>query len=412
MEEDNDDFLGGVIEFGDGRQYKVEATELSTSPPPPDDQSQLVRKEDRFVDDFDRSWPKSKPSPTPSARDLASTSPALSSRGTSLHGQEHSQPQLFNERSNRLEPYSHSSRPGQSPYQNRRGSYNDGSISPADSRKGNVQLLQKQGNGEFPPRPRGTNGAPPRSGLTPGPIGDRRDTGPRRDHPPSPRATRNEWGHHDMAPSTSLPGRDREPSERGRRSDMGPPPVPLHTTRRPSQEGGRQLPPHLSPNMPIPRRLPSRDRDGRYPYAQGTSPTSPQSSRFAPPSPSLSIASALALSPSAASNIALPGSGADLDEVTKDLMQSAAARAKARKQQEEAEREAQKERARKKALELEEKMKAMEAEREKEREEKERKEEEAKAKVCRYFIFSYRFVMLRVTVVAGEGSCRIHRECC
>lgn len=383
MEEDNDDFLGGVIEFGDGRQYKVEATEPSTSPSPYDDR---VSKEDRFVDDFDRSWPKSKPSPTSSTREFTAASPALSSRGTSLHGQDHSQPQLFNERSNRLEPYSYSSRTSQSTYQNRRGSHNDGSVSPAESRRGGVQLLQKSGNGELPPRPRGANGASSRGGFGPGFIGDRRDTGPRRDYPPSPRTTRNDWGHHEMAPSTSLQGRDREPPERGRRSDMGPPPVPLHAERRPSQESGRQLPPHLSPNMPLPRRLPSRDHDSRFPIPQGATPTSPASSRFAPPSPSLSHTSTLALSPGAASNVALPG--ADLNEVTKDLMQSAAARAKARKQQEEAEREAQKERARRKAAELEEKMKG-EVEKLKEEERARKEEEEAKAKVCYPFGFSF-----------------------
>jgi hypothetical protein len=48
----------------------------------------------------------------------------------------------------------------------------------------------------------------------------------------------------------------------------------------------------------------------------------------------------------------------DLDEVRKDVMQSAAARAKQRRQQEEEEREKDKERARRKAAKLEEKMKS------------------------------------------------------
>lgn len=356
MEEDNDDFLGGVIEFGDGRQYKVEATDPVTSPP----SEQPVSKEDRFADDFDRSWPKSKPSPTTPAPDFTATSPALSSRGTPLH--DYSHPQLFNERSNRLEPYSHSSRTGQSAQQNRRGSHNDGS----------VQLLQKAGNGDAHSRSR--------SGLGPGFIGDRRDVGSRRDHPSSPRMTRQDWHNHEMSPSTSLQGRDREPSERGRRSDMGPPPVPLHATRRLSQESSRRLPPHLSPNAPLPRRLPSRDRETRFPL-----PSSPHSSRFGPPSPALSHTSTLVLSPSALSSIGLPG--ADLDEVTKDLMLSAAARAKARKQQEEAEREAQKERARRKAAELEEKLKAAETEKSKEAESV-NKEEKTKTKVRLIFPFS------------------------
>ena len=57
-------------------------------------------------------------------------------------------------------------------------------------------------------------------------------------------------------------------------------------------------------------------------------------------------------------SLPLPGLVHDLEELKKDVMQSAAARAKQRRQQEEEEREAQKERARRKADELEVKMKA------------------------------------------------------
>ncbi|KAF5356280.1 hypothetical protein D9756_004224 [Leucocoprinus leucothites] len=388
MEEDNDDFLGGVIEFGDGRQYKVEATEPSGSPPP--DHARLVSKEERFVDDFDRSWPKSKPSPTSSSREFSAPSPVLSNRATSLQsGQDHPHPHLFNERLNRLEPYSnHGPRSSQqSTFQNRRGSHNDGSTTPAEFRKG-IQLLQKSapGNGELPPRPsRGErmNGAPSRSGFP------SRDGGPRRDHPPtSPRATRSDWGHHhEMAPSTSLQGRERE--ERGRHSDMGPPPVPLHATRRTSQDsasGRRQLPPHLSPNLPLPRPLPSQESSSRFGPAVPTSPTSQQrigQQYQAPPSPALShtsIKSAFSsvLSPGSAA-IALPGGvTADLNEVTKDLMQSAAQRAKQRKIEEEKEREAQKERARRKAAELEEKMKEKGEKEGRENEEREEEEKQVK----------------------------------
>ena len=57
-------------------------------------------------------------------------------------------------------------------------------------------------------------------------------------------------------------------------------------------------------------------------------------------------------------SLPLPGLVHDLEELKKDVMQSAAARAKQRRQQEEEEREAQKDRARRKAAELEVKMKA------------------------------------------------------
>ncbi|KAJ7919110.1 hypothetical protein B0H13DRAFT_1606518 [Mycena leptocephala] len=83
MEEDDDNFLDGVIEFGDGRQYKIESADLPTdlssatlataesassiSSPPRnvsrsasrlDEASNVpVSKEERFADDdFDRSW--------------------------------------------------------------------------------------------------------------------------------------------------------------------------------------------------------------------------------------------------------------------------------------------------------------------------------------------------------------------
>ena len=112
-EEDNDDFLGGVIEFGDGRQYTIQPTDPSisadsiggTSNKDRDPQA-LIKKEDRFADDFDRSWPRSRTlssfgrargAPTHFPTSFASpSSPQESSRI------------LFNERSNRLEPYSNS----------------------------------------------------------------------------------------------------------------------------------------------------------------------------------------------------------------------------------------------------------------------------------------------------------------
>jgi len=127
MEEDDDNFLDGVIEFGDGRQYKIDTTQPTDSPPiestsyremKPSDgatDNEPVRKEDRFVDDFDRSWPRTKPSPSSSSKDPhTATSP--SSASPSLHSPQDSSRVLFNERSNRLEPYS-STRPNQGSYQ-------------------------------------------------------------------------------------------------------------------------------------------------------------------------------------------------------------------------------------------------------------------------------------------------------
>ena len=247
MEEDSDDFLGGVIEFGDGKQYKVEAALPSDQP---------VAKQDRFVDDFDRSWPKSNPSSPPQL-----TSPALSTRPTSTSTPH---PRLFNERSNKLEPYNH--RPPSPPR-------------PPKS----VQFLHKP---EWSSRSNSTRGP----------------------HPP-------------------------------KRSDMAP---PLHAPRRPSQDTPSLRPPPRIPTSPI------------HPSSQPPPLPAAAAASQAPPSPPLSHTSSL-LSPH--SLIAVLPATTDLNEVTKDLMQSAAQRAKVRKFEEEKEREAQKERARRKALQLEEKMK-------------------------------------------------------
>lgn len=66
-EDDNDDFLGGVIEFGDGRQYTIQVSDgTKVDPNVLGDATSIsnaerqVSKSERFVDDFDRSWPKSR----------------------------------------------------------------------------------------------------------------------------------------------------------------------------------------------------------------------------------------------------------------------------------------------------------------------------------------------------------------
>lgn len=120
MAEDDDNFLENVIEFGDGRQYTIAPTEVdrlpstqadSTAPPASERISHdAMVKEDRFVDDFDRSWPRSKFSTTVSSRDFSSRSSRQPSVSPASSQPSHSPLQdprtLFNERSNRLEPYS------------------------------------------------------------------------------------------------------------------------------------------------------------------------------------------------------------------------------------------------------------------------------------------------------------------
>lgn len=390
MEEDDDNFLDGVIEFGDGRQYKIESADLpsessllsdpASSPAGPNTaKSRLdgikavkdpvpnipVSKEERFADDFDRSWPRSHTSPA-SSRDFplpngppsnqALPSPVSPIIQQGFNSTQEASRVLFNERSNRLERYSSTQRPGPGQH---RGGPQDLTTSPIESRSArdipgaspshnNIQLLQKPGN-EPPSRFRRFSGGGGSSGgFGPGPS----NTLSRRDAPPpSPRLPRDDY---------SQPGRDRDfNTERGRRSDMGPPPLPAHTTRGQSRDGGRQVPPHLSQISPIvpAQRLPSRD-SRRQPYTQSGEPNVPNSARLPSQSPALSHTSAARISPAVAITPLPPLSAPELDEVQKDLMQSAAARAKQRRQQEEEEREKEKERARRKAAELEERIRA------------------------------------------------------
>ncbi|KAF7437085.1 hypothetical protein PC9H_003919 [Pleurotus ostreatus] len=357
MEEDDDNFLDGVIEFNDGRQYKIEASASASSPPRPASRESSgnwhsrkpsaevpVTKEERFAEDFDRSWPRSKPSPSNSSRGLPSTTHHAppSALASPILSQHHHSPTessrvLFNERSNRLEPYSAGNsgfRPTHDqPHSSKRSDY---STSPSDFRRGrdlpphasgNVQLLQKQG-ADYHSAVGNRNFA-------------RRDSTIRdptsSSHPPlrSPRIS-------DSFSGSQMRERDTPP-ERGRRlSNMGPPPVPLHA--RDSE--GRQLPPHLSqasPKAPI-QRLPSRDRYPQPPTSAKRPPSLPAQS------PVLSHAS-----PASASGAAiLPPSLAppEIDSLRKDLMHDAAERAKQRRQAEEAEREKERERARQKAAEM------------------------------------------------------------
>ncbi|KDR84798.1 hypothetical protein GALMADRAFT_53483 [Galerina marginata CBS 339.88] len=385
MEEDDDNFLGGVIEFGDGRQYKIESSEphqagaspaRSLTRPHADETreppSRPVSKEDRFVDDFDRSWPKSRNSPASTSKDVA-PSPAPQSASPSIspvishaaHSPQDSSRVLFNERSNRLEPYSQGHRPGQGPFSSKRSNHQDGLSPIAEPRSArevshNVQVLQKPTGGDLGPRGRRFSGSGGGFGSAPsnGFIGDKhrdREQPSRRDAPPpSPRREHQ-----------SIDTGGREFPDRGRRNMMGPPPVPAHAGQK---DGGRQLPPHLSqvsPNIPQ-RRLSSRD--SRFSPSE-TSANLPQSTsaRIPPHSPAVSHASLTLVSPATTANPALPLSAPELDEVRKDVMHTAAERAKQRRQQEEQEREAQKERARRKAAELEEKMVAAEAEKQKQK---------------------------------------------
>ncbi len=359
MEEDDDNFLDGVIEFGDGRQYKVDTAEIpptpaangsgdlsrtsarqheSTSIPMP---NFPVRKEERFADDFDRSWPKSSPSLSstgapysgPSGGSIVSpTSP-----GSTIHGSQSGQEGgrvLFNERSNKLEPYSSSHRQGPNSYPSKKG-YSDAPVLDAKtsrdastSSNSNVQLLQKSGE-----RGRAHMGIPGSGSFDRQRDYSRRD-GPGIGHvPPSPRS------------AFSQPGPVNGNEIRGRRmSNMGPPPLPGSVSR---DFGQRQSAPHYPPHS---YNTSQGGMPPRYPPGPPSS-SSAASVRHPSQSPVLSHASSTVVLPNVEATAAQL-TGPDIDELRKDVMQNAAARAKQRRQQEEEEREKEKERARRKAAEL------------------------------------------------------------
>ena len=349
MEEDNDDFLGGVIEFGDGRQYQIQPVDapqstedsVPTAIPAPEAPGPIpqspsiatrINKEDRFAEDFDRSWPRSAAlSPNIRPR-IGPPAAASTSSNSSLSPQENSRV-LFNERSNRMEPWSSNNRiPPPGTFSVRFGVLcgqssllPDGRPSRDATMHHNVQLLQKQGL-------------------------DR----PRRDTSSSQGAEDRRW-------------------ERGRRpSNATTTHSALSAGRDSSRESLRQLPPHLAPmhkSLPPlhthqpPHACPPSGRQGptRESWRQARSPEQ------SPVMPSPSDLNSHVASPSSPSVVVpspqtLTAAPADLESVRKAAMHSAAERAKIRRQQEEEEREKERERARKKAAELEEKMKATDPE--------------------------------------------------
>lgn len=326
MAEDGDDFLDGVIEFEDGKQYTVKQAVTTT-----DDAN---AQKGRFVDDFDRSWPRSngQTSNLSTQRDLPphSDKPLDSPRT------------LYNEHSGRLEHISPTATSTNGPgfHGRRRGDSRGESSRP-------VQLLQKSGGGggahESPSvpfrAPRGfrtpSGREMPPSSVDSGGAG----RGQGRDPPP----------HGGPLRSPTFDSAGPGMNNRGRRlSNMGPPPLPLTSPGMRHRDLDRQAPPHLSPMQQYqqPMRPPSS--------ARGTSRESVSRNALQGEDPGLPLRSPrLSLrSPRADALASLPPE-VDMSELTKDAMHSAAQRAKLRRQQEEEERERERERARKKAEELE-----------------------------------------------------------
>lgn len=333
MEEDDDNFLAEVIDFGDGRQYTVQHTSDDSRTAPTERPSEAgggqragltdapsprMRKEDRFNDDFDRSWPPSKShsSPVPSDTGPNGQSP-LSPNGSSKV--------LFNERSNKLEPYSGR----QSSHPSRRG--NRDIQSPVEPRGGRdlpphtPHLLQKHEPSSQRQRRPG-NMDPPRLDTS---VTRDGKSGWREGHSPS-----------SSIASSHLPSIPHGHSRRWSRDEGPGQRLSMSNGRPASRDLVRPQPPStMSPSSPS--RSPHLLREERLPQTH---------------SPSLSARS-LSSSVHPAISPAI-----DDDEVLQAAMHNAAERARIRRQQEEQEREKEKERARKKAEELAAKMEAQKAE--------------------------------------------------
>lgn len=301
------------------------------------------KREERFGDDYDRSWPR-----RPSGAGDGKT--------------------LFNERIGRLEPAAGSRRGGPP-------------APPAAAEPTAILRPRERRPSDVPPHLAG-HGSEPKG---------------RRPSVTSPRAA-----HATLPPPANAAGRrpsmnEPKPTAWGRRSSvvMGDRPVPPHfggAAAAAAAPPGRELPPHM-----LQQQQRRQHAEGLAPSA-GRGPLSPPSQRAAlppaqtvqsPPSrASAVLASASATAPSAtqaqavepAAAAAAPAEPAvSLEEMHAREMHAAAERAKKRREEEEQKRLEQIERAKRKAAELEEKMKAADEAKAKAKAEADKAKADAKA---------------------------------
>ncbi|KAK4705177.1 uncharacterized protein P7C70_g1040, partial [Phenoliferia sp. Uapishka_3] len=327
------DFLDDTIEFGDGTQYKIED---ARPPPPPsaahgshyiaephpadfatleaplapgESAEHQGEREERFKDDFDRSWPKR---------------PVVSD-----------QKSIFNERLGKFEPFS-----GAAP-----GAKRPPGPIPVNDERARVPSGSEHSNASV---------TSPRLDKAPMPSTSARREPPAGAWGRSEQVRVPEWSHGaGSAPAPRRPSIDQQP--RLRRPSEEP------TSHRPNLElGGRQLPPHLAAaaaNAPTPRAHhdPSNRPAGPPPphhSLPSSHPPPPALTLVSPPQP----AKALPQQEPVAQVAPPPPAVQDLEELHTREMHAAAERAKKRRQEEEQLRAEQVERAKKKAAELEEKL--------------------------------------------------------
>lgn len=326
--------MDDVIEFGDGRQYKVQTADAQPpstppiSPLPTGSHSEMgslpVSKEERFADDFDRSWPRSNVPPSVN-RDTIPKNPIPAAPSSATHSPQESSRVLFNEHSNRLEPFTSNSahRPNQGSFMVRRGT------------------SQSENTASSPTDPKHPRDNVPTS-----------QTASKQSHQGAGYDQHNRRGGQFSSGTASTHHQERpRDKDTSRRENVA------HTQYGAAGFGSL-------PNAAVPSAATSSlpGEDARQPPQSPRMPSSPnyRRPRSREPPPSQSASSVRSNSPShpRTSHIeGAPTTPIDLEEVRKDVMHNAAERAKQRRQQEEEERMRAQERARKKAAELEAKIK-------------------------------------------------------
>ncbi|KIM20406.1 hypothetical protein M408DRAFT_138383 [Serendipita vermifera MAFF 305830] len=367
MTEEDGDFLDGVIDFGDGKQYNVAPVTVA-QPAAAAAAEEEQPSGDRLGDDYDRRWPASTASQAqPQPGSSPSTSPLTS---TNSHGER----VLFNDRHNRMEPLP----PRQTP--------TTPTLLHAQPTRNGPTRRESDGRGfREPPN---WNAPSQRGTYATSEASDRQgDTRMRR-----PSASERDrvfpsggLGQHlrDRSPDGSgrFPGRNiQRMSRRDSQASSGiVPSVPARSTRALSREssdrgsGIRQLPPHLSAASAaahgpplvtgnLPSSISSRASWRGSPIDARSPSQAPQTPSIVHPEtiqPNAKLeTSASAVSPSEPSQQDPVASLLNDETALKAAMAVAAERARKRKMEEEEQRKMEAERARKKLADLEAKMQA------------------------------------------------------
>lgn len=374
MEDESNDFLGEVIDFGDGKTYTV---------PPEDEEhasSPTLNKETRLGDDYDRSWPRSRPLHR-EAEPVHSVAPAPQhSRFPPPHGLPPRHPPgdgrvLFNERSNRLEPArlqtsSHIITPGGPSHHHGPPPHASGLPRSAPRRNSALSSSDRPKPGSVREPPPHSRDLPPHAvpGLSPE-LRARRPSDARSAHSPTERRSSflhderprmgpfAPKGHEELGPASHGLRRETSRDSRiggGERQPWGTAlqhPTGHRTTTDPFHPRDASEPTRSAEVLaPIPLDKPVHGPDGDV---AGKAHLSPSQQTTTLPTAPLSHGSLSPEGPAPSGASSLPLVPAVLNEEREKFMKQAAERARRRKLEEEAAREEARERARKKAAELE-----------------------------------------------------------